>query len=80
LDLSIPTQYYDEDRNGRVSRHEYTDYIDLHTPALHSISHALYDVYDVDSDHQLDHHDFENFFSLMDGNDNGVVSHEEFVR
>ncbi|XP_059162792.1 uncharacterized protein LOC131946159 [Physella acuta] len=71
---------YDTDGDGRITRHEYTSYVDTHSPALHPLSHALYDIYDVDGDHHLDEHDFNNFFSLMDGDGNGIVSAEEFIR
>ncbi|XP_059162565.1 uncharacterized protein LOC131945947 isoform X3 [Physella acuta] len=71
---------YDANHNGRVSRQEYTSYVDAHQPELHPLSHALYDIYDVDSDDQLDLHDFENFHKLMDGDGSGIVSHFEFVR
>ncbi|CAL1543423.1 unnamed protein product [Lymnaea stagnalis] len=78
IDLSF--RQYDVNHNNRVSRQEYTSYVDAHQPSLHVLSHALYDIYDVDSDDQLDHHDFDNFFALLDGDANGLVSHFEFVR
>ncbi|XP_059162791.1 uncharacterized protein LOC131946158 [Physella acuta] len=71
---------YDTDGDGRITRHEYTSYVDTHVPALSPLSHALYDIYDVDGDHHLDEHDFVNFFSLIDGNGNGIVSEAEFIR
>ncbi|KAH9500028.1 hypothetical protein Btru_076188, partial [Bulinus truncatus] len=71
---------YDVNDNGRVSRSEYTTYINTNEPTLYDLSHALYDIYDVDSDDQLDLHDYENFFGLIDGDGNGQVSHYEFVR
>ncbi|BFZ04055.1 hypothetical protein BsWGS_07094 [Bradybaena similaris] len=71
---------YDTDGDGRISRYEYTSYVDQHSPALHAFSHGLYDIYDVDKDDQLDLHDFENFFRLMDSDDNGVVVLQEYVR
>ncbi|KAK0044471.1 serine/threonine-protein kinase fhkB [Biomphalaria pfeifferi] len=78
IDESFRT--YDSNNNGRISRTEYTNFVTSHEPTLLDLSHALYDVYDVDSDDQLDHHDFDNFYSLMDGNADGVVSHFEFSR
>ncbi|XP_059162570.1 uncharacterized protein LOC131945953 isoform X2 [Physella acuta] len=71
---------YDANNNGRISRQEYTQYIQAHAPNLYQVSHALYDIYDVDNDDQLDHHDFDNFYALMDGNGDGTVSHFEYVR
>ncbi|XP_059162576.1 uncharacterized protein LOC131945959 [Physella acuta] len=79
-EIDLAFRFYDTNNNGRISRLEYTNYIDNHNPALHPLSHALYDIYDVDSDDQLDHHDFDNFFALMDSDDNQIVSHYEFVR
>ncbi|KAH9500032.1 hypothetical protein Btru_076212 [Bulinus truncatus] len=80
----IDTNFRDYDTNGdgRISRHEYITYVEGHTTdqALINISHSLYDVYDVDGDHHLDKHDLDNFYSLLDGNANGIVSQEEFVR
>ncbi|KAL3871813.1 hypothetical protein ACJMK2_039785 [Sinanodonta woodiana] len=68
---------YDTNHDGRVTRHEYTSYVNLHTPTLHDLSHALYDDYDVDSDHHLDEHDFDNLFSMMDVDmDRRVSVHE----
>ncbi|XP_059162581.1 uncharacterized protein LOC131945964 [Physella acuta] len=71
---------YDTNGDNRVTRNEYTNYINEHSPTLHSLSHALYDIYDVDGDHNLDHHDYDNFFRLMDGNDDGLISKDEYVR
>ncbi|CAL1543420.1 unnamed protein product [Lymnaea stagnalis] len=78
LDLNFKT--YDTNNNGRVSRQEYTNYVNSHTPSLVPLHDAFYDIYDVDGDHQLDHHDFDNFFSLMDSTSDGIVSYFEFVR
>ncbi|KAL3871812.1 hypothetical protein ACJMK2_039784 [Sinanodonta woodiana] len=64
----------DSNHDGRVSRHEYMSYVDLHTPTLHDLSHALYDDYDVDHDNHLDEHDFQNFFNLMDTDKDHRVS------
>ncbi|CAL1543424.1 unnamed protein product [Lymnaea stagnalis] len=71
---------YDSNHNGRISRLEYTSYVDAQLPQLHALSHGLYDLYDVDNDDQLDHHDYDNFYQLMDGDGNGLVSHFEYVR
>ncbi|XP_059162793.1 uncharacterized protein LOC131946160 [Physella acuta] len=71
---------YDTDGDGRITRHEYTTYVDAHSPALHPLSHALYDIYDVDGDHHLDEHDFDNFYGLMDTDNNGIVSDDEFIK
>lgn len=80
IDSRFGRQQYDTNRDGRVSRHEYTEYTNLHTPTLYALSHALYDIYDVDNDHHLDLHDFENFFRLLDSNADNMVNEDEFVR
>ncbi|XP_059151935.1 calcium-binding protein 1-like [Physella acuta] len=79
-ELDIVFREYDSNNDGRVTRHEYTLYIDTHNPELHKISHQLYDIYDVDGDHHLDMHDYDNFYTLMEGDGDGVVSQDEFVR
>merc|ERR1711915_453217 len=71
---------YDTNKDGRVSRHEYTSFTDQHTPSLHALSHALYDIYDVDNDHHLDKHDFENFFQLIDADGNDIIDEGEFIQ
>merc|ERR1711874_763840 len=71
---------YDTNGDGRVSRHEYTGYVDLHSPNLHDLSHALYDIYDVDGDHHLDKHDFDNLYALIDGDADGIVEEIEFIK
>lgn len=52
--------------DGRVSRHEYTEYVTLSTPSLHEFSHALYDDYDVSGDHHLDKHDYDMYYAKLD--------------
>uniref|UniRef100_A0A2C9KN49 EF-hand domain-containing protein n=1 Tax=Biomphalaria glabrata TaxID=6526 RepID=A0A2C9KN49_BIOGL len=79
-ELDASFRDYDTDRNGRVSRTEYMTYLSQHTPSLAALHDALFDIYDVDNDHILDHHDYDNFFGLMDGNGDGFVSHFEYVR
>ncbi|KAI8783362.1 hypothetical protein BgiMline_023541 [Biomphalaria glabrata] len=71
---------FDGDRNGRVSRTEYMNYVMLHEPQLNLLHDSLFDLYDVDNDHILDKHDYDNFYALMDGDGNGLVSHFEYVR
>lgn len=73
-------QSYDTNNDGRISRFEYTDYVDKNSPQLHAFSHGLYDIYDVDYDDQLDLHDFENFHKLLDGDGDGFVIQAEYVR
>ncbi|CAL1543421.1 unnamed protein product [Lymnaea stagnalis] len=79
-EIDASFRIYDTNHNNRVSRQEYINHIDANTPSLHPLSQALYDIYDVDSDDQLDQHDFENLLALMDGDASGSVSHFEFVR
>nr|KAI8730258.1 putative serine/threonine-protein kinase fhkB [Biomphalaria glabrata] len=78
IDLSF--RHFDTNNNGRISRLEYTAYVTTNEPTLSPVAHALYDVYDVDNDDQLDHHDFDNFFALMDSDGDHRVTHFEFVR
>ncbi|CAL1543422.1 unnamed protein product [Lymnaea stagnalis] len=71
---------YDTNSNGRVSRTEYIQHLNQHIPSMAPIAHALYDIYDVDNDDQLDRHDYDFFFRLLDGDVDGLVSHFEYVR
>ncbi|GFO18159.1 calcium binding protein 2 [Plakobranchus ocellatus] len=77
-EMDIVFKGYDINGDGRVTRHEYTSYVDLHTPTLHALSHALYDIYDSDKDHHLDHHDYDNLFAMMDKDNDGIVQEMEF--
>ncbi|XP_012943867.1 uncharacterized protein LOC101845039 [Aplysia californica] len=79
-ELDATFKGYDTNGDGRVSRHEYTSFVDLHSPTLHSLSHALYDIYDVDGDHHLDKHDYDNFYALIDGDGDGTVEEIEFIK
>ncbi|KAH9500031.1 hypothetical protein Btru_076210 [Bulinus truncatus] len=80
----IDQSFHGQDANndGRISRHEFVTYTTGHTDdqLLIDIANSLYDIYDVDGDHHLDKHDLDNFYSLLDGNANNIVSEEEFVR
>ncbi|KAI8783361.1 uncharacterized protein LOC106079444 [Biomphalaria glabrata] len=79
-EIDLNFQQYDADHNGRVSRVEYINYVNQHEPTLNLFHDALFDIYDVDGDHILYHNDYDNFYALMDGDGNGIVSHFEFVR
>jgi len=79
-ELDATFKDYDTNGDGRVSRQEYTSYTDLHSPTLHDLSHALYDIYDVDGDHHLDKHDFDNLYALIDGDADGIVEEIEFIK
>ncbi|XP_059145924.1 uncharacterized protein LOC131933138 [Physella acuta] len=79
-EVHLSFQKYDTNHDGRITRHEYTTYVASHTPELLDVAHSIYDVYDVDGDHHLDQHDFDNFYGLMDGDGSGTVSEFEFVR
>lgn len=70
---------YDANGDGRVSRHEYTEYVTLSTPSLHEFSHALYDDYDVSGDHHLDKHDYDMYYAKLDADGDGSVTQDEFV-
>ncbi|KAI8783363.1 serine/threonine-protein kinase fhkB [Biomphalaria glabrata] len=80
----IDATFHGQDANndGRISRHEFVTFTTSHTDdqLLINIANSLYDRYDVDGDHHLDKHDFDNFYTLLDGNANGIVTEEEFVR
>ena len=52
--------------NGKESRHEYTEYVCSANPKLYLLAHYLYDEYDMDNDHTLERHDYDNFFDAMD--------------
>ncbi|KAK3756839.1 hypothetical protein RRG08_048885 [Elysia crispata] len=78
-ELDMVFKGYDTNGDGRVTRHEYTSYVDLHTPTLHDLSHALYDIYDSDNDHHLDKHDYDMLFSIMDADSDGIVQEMEFT-
>merc|ERR1711860_29320 len=70
---------YDTNGDGRESRREYTLFICDSNPALYQISHWLYDYYDVNGDHHLDQGDYDAFHAVMDVNNDGGVTEEEFV-
>ncbi|KAK7497784.1 hypothetical protein BaRGS_00010918 [Batillaria attramentaria] len=57
---------YDANNDGRVSRHEYSNYLQAHEPELVTLGHFLYDEYDADGDHHLEQHDFDIFYQKMD--------------
>ena len=54
--------------NGKVSRHEYTEFVCMTAPELYVLSHYLYDMYDFNHDHTLDEPDYILFFPKMDSN------------
>ena len=67
--------------DGRVSRHEYTNYVTATTPELHDFSHALYDDYDVTGDHHLDHVDYDQYYAKLDANGEYFINyHTAFHR
>ncbi|XP_062596781.1 uncharacterized protein LOC134258267 [Saccostrea cucullata] len=69
---------YDINGDGRVSRHEYTEYVTINTPSLRQFSHALYDDYDVSGDHHLDKHDYDMYYAKVDADGDGSVTEDEF--
>ncbi|XP_059162550.1 calcium-binding protein NCSA-like [Physella acuta] len=73
---------YDTNGNGRISKQEYVSYVEqiIHDTSYRHLMLATFDIIDVDNDHILDHHDFDNFFSLMDSDSNNLVSLAEYVR
>ncbi|XP_012935838.1 putative uncharacterized protein DDB_G0287457 [Aplysia californica] len=71
---------YDTNHDDRISHREYTQHVNASTPALLPLSLELYKIYDVDNDHHLDEHDFNNLFALIDSDSNGRVERSEFVR
>ncbi|XP_076439234.1 uncharacterized protein LOC143278087 [Babylonia areolata] len=70
---------YDQDGDGRVTRHEYVQYQESHDPELVTLAHFLFDEYDVDNDHKLEAHDYESFYRLLDNDGDDNVSEAEFT-
>ncbi|KAH3791480.1 uncharacterized protein LOC127840110 [Dreissena polymorpha] len=70
---------YDSNVDGRLTRSEYTTYICKSDPVQYELSHYLFDEYDVDGDHFLDYHDYDNFYNKMDTSADGLVVKTEFV-
>nr|KAG5707307.1 hypothetical protein BaRGS_000081 [Batillaria attramentaria] len=69
---------YDANNDGRVSRHEYSNYLQAHEPELVTLGHFLYDEYDADGDHHLEQHDFDIFYQKMDLDGDDSVSEVDF--
>ncbi|KAK3087283.1 hypothetical protein FSP39_004096 [Pinctada imbricata] len=64
---------YDSDGDGRISRHEYTIHLTQEAPSLHDFAHALYDDYDMNGDHHLDHSDFDMYFAKIDSDGKQII-------
>ncbi|ESO92785.1 hypothetical protein LOTGIDRAFT_162267 [Lottia gigantea] len=81
VEINFTFQIYDSNpEDGRVSHAEYTTYINYTTPNLYPLSSELYKIYDVDNDNLLEIHDYDNFFNLMDSDEDQQVTEHEFVR
>merc|ERR1712179_389092 len=69
---------YDINGNGKVSRHEYTEYICRTEPEIYDLSHYLYDMYDFNHDHVIDIPDYDIYFAKMDTNGDGIADYTEY--
>ncbi|XP_062596777.1 uncharacterized protein LOC134258262 isoform X2 [Saccostrea cucullata] len=70
--------HYDTNRDGQITRHEYTTFIGSQAPDLLSYAHALYDIYDANGDHHLRLADFDALYAKMDMDGDGTVSKADF--
>nr|XP_022324518.1 uncharacterized protein LOC111125235 [Crassostrea virginica] len=70
--------HYDTNRDGTITRHEYTNYIGSQVPDLLSFAHALYDIYDANGDHHLGAQDLDVLYKKMDIDGDGTVSKTDF--
>ncbi|BFZ04036.1 hypothetical protein BsWGS_07075 [Bradybaena similaris] len=71
---------FDFTGDGAISQHEFSQHIFTHYPDLSSYDSKLYSFFDFDNDKHLTHVDFDNLFSQIDSNGNGIVSQAEFLR
>ncbi|XP_059162574.1 calcineurin subunit B type 2-like [Physella acuta] len=71
----------DTNRDGSVSFHEYTESVNVHGHDPHTthVLHAMFDAYDVNNDGVVNHHDYDLFFSLADGNADNLLERNEFI-
>eukprot|EP00105_Crassostrea_gigas_P022544 XP_011442108.1 PREDICTED: uncharacterized protein LOC105338608 [Crassostrea gigas] len=70
--------HYDTNKDGTITRHEYTNLISSQAPDLSSYAHALYDIYDANGDHHLGMQDLDALYSKMDSDGDGTVSKTDF--
>ncbi|MCI3325519.1 EF-hand domain-containing protein [Escherichia coli] len=83
LELTEVAQYFalmDTDHDNITSRHEFALYWEAEIPELSNQAiHALFDLFDFNTNHELVLEDLDNFYPVMDTNDNGIVTEEEFL-
>ncbi|XP_059162555.1 uncharacterized protein LOC131945942 [Physella acuta] len=74
-------KHLDSNGDGRIDFHEYGIYLSSgnHDAHTNHVLHALFQAYDVNKDHHIDHVDYELFFSLADGNGDNLLEKNEFV-
>ncbi|XP_033731969.1 uncharacterized protein LOC117321602 [Pecten maximus] len=77
-ELNDVFQNYDVNHDGRIARHEYLHFV---SQPLYNFAVILFEDYDCapPPDGFVDDVDFDLYYKLMDGNQDGMVDSDEFV-
>ncbi|CAL1541654.1 unnamed protein product [Lymnaea stagnalis] len=74
---------YDSNKDGRVSKQEYTSTVEARyasSPELVNVLKNLFSYVDFNNDNHLDAPDYDNLFTTADADKNGLITQQEFAK